>query len=50
MQLGELTLNQHHMTLLEPAIAAHPDLQAALGAGEARRTPRDLARSRLASP
>ena len=30
VQLGELTLNQHHMTLLDPAVATHPDLEEAL--------------------
>ena len=26
VHLGDLTLNQHHMTLLEPALASHPGM------------------------
>ena len=33
VHLGDLTLNQHHMTLLEAAIASHPDLLEATGGG-----------------
>ena len=49
VQLGELTLNQHHMTLLDPAVATHPDLEEALGvaasnyqSAELQVTPRPL--------
>ena len=36
MQLGELTLNQNQMSLLESAVARHPDFVAVFGEGEAR--------------
>ena len=36
VQLGELTLNQNQMSLLESAVARHPDFVAVFGEGEAR--------------
>ena len=36
VHLGDLTLNQHHMTLLEAAVASHPDLLEAIGGGGAQ--------------